>query len=76
MWDLSSPARDQTFAPCVGRLSCNHWTAREVLLLCLRFSIYSIGISFSLAAWSSPALKMVPAELSGVAQNSTGNPGT
>ena len=30
MWDLSSPNRDQTCAPCIGRQSFNHWTAREV----------------------------------------------
>ena len=30
MWDLSSPTRDQTLTPCIGRRSLNHWTAREV----------------------------------------------
>ena len=30
MWDLSSPTRDQTHTPCIGRRSLNHWTAREV----------------------------------------------
>ena len=30
MWDLSSPARDWTHAPCIGALSLNHWTTREV----------------------------------------------
>ena len=30
MWDLSSPTRDQTCTPCIGRQSLNHWTAREV----------------------------------------------
>ena len=29
-WDLSSPTRDQTCNPCIGRLNLNHWTAREV----------------------------------------------
>ena len=28
--DFSSPTRDQTHAPCIGRQSLNHWTAREV----------------------------------------------
>ena len=28
MWDLSSPTRDRTHTPCIGR-SLNHWTARE-----------------------------------------------
>ncbi|XP_057565576.1 microtubule-associated serine/threonine-protein kinase 3 isoform X3 [Hippopotamus amphibius kiboko] len=33
MWDLSSPTRDQTCTPCLGRSSLNQKTAREVLLL-------------------------------------------
>ena len=30
MWDLSSPTRDGTLTPCIGRRSLNHWTTREV----------------------------------------------
>ena len=30
MWDPSSPTRDLTCTPGVGRQSFNHWTAREV----------------------------------------------
>ena len=30
MWDLSSPTRDRTHTPCIGRQSFNHWTTREV----------------------------------------------
>ena len=30
MWDLSSPTRDWTHAPCLGRRSLNHRTAREL----------------------------------------------
>ena len=30
MWDLSSPTRDRTCVPCIGRRILNHWTAREV----------------------------------------------
>ena len=30
MWDPSSPTRDRTHTPCIGRRSPNHWTAREV----------------------------------------------
>ena len=30
MWDLSSPTRNWTGTPCIGRQSLNHWTAREV----------------------------------------------
>ena len=30
MWDLSSPTRDQTRVPCIGRRIHYHWTNREV----------------------------------------------
>ena len=30
MWDLSSPTRDGTHTPYIGRQGLNHWTAREV----------------------------------------------
>ena len=30
MWDLSSPTRDQTCTPCIGRQSPSHWTTRGV----------------------------------------------
>ena len=30
MWDLSSPTRDQTHMPCIGRQTPNHGTTREV----------------------------------------------
>ena len=30
MWDLNSPAGDQTHVPCIGRWFLNHWTTREV----------------------------------------------
>ena len=30
LWHLSSPTRDQTCIPCVGRWILNHWTTREV----------------------------------------------
>ena len=30
MWDLSSPTRDQTCVPCIGRQILYHWTTREV----------------------------------------------
>ena len=35
MWDLSSPTKDQTHIPCIGRQSLNHWTTREVPLISL-----------------------------------------
>ena len=30
MWDLSSPTRDRTCVPCIGRHILNHWTTSEV----------------------------------------------
>ena len=30
MWDLSSPTRDRTHVPCIGRRILYHWTTREV----------------------------------------------
>ena len=30
MWDPSSPTRDQTHAPCMGKQSLIPWTTREV----------------------------------------------
>ena len=30
MCDLSSPMRDQTLAPCIGRQKPNHWTTKDV----------------------------------------------
>ena len=30
MWDISSPTRNWSHSPCVGRWSLNHWTVREV----------------------------------------------
>ena len=33
MWDLSSPTRDRTHVPCIGRQILDHWTTREVPIL-------------------------------------------
>ena len=33
--NLSSPTRDQTHTPCIGRQSLNHWSAREVPAMAL-----------------------------------------
>ena len=30
MWDTSSPTRDQTCTPCIGRPSLNDWATREI----------------------------------------------
>ena len=34
MWDLNSLTRDRSCTNCIGRLSLNHWTIAEVLLIC------------------------------------------
>ena len=34
MWDLSSPTRDRTSAPCSGSANLNHWTTKEVPAPC------------------------------------------
>ena len=33
MWDLSSPTRDWTRTPCIGRWSPSHWTTREIQVI-------------------------------------------
>ena len=35
MWDLSSGTRDRSQPLCIGRCNLNHWTAREVLVMCI-----------------------------------------
>ena len=42
LWDLSSPTRDRTHVPCIGRRILNHWTTREVpLIRLLRAMLYA-----------------------------------
>ena len=48
MWDLSSPTRDQTHTPCIGKRSLNHWTAREVPALLKFLIIFKQGTPFFL----------------------------
>ena len=33
-WDPRSPSRDQTCIPCIGRQILNHWTTKEVPIIC------------------------------------------
>ena len=33
MWDLRTPTRDQTWTPCIGSWSPNHWTTRHYCFL-------------------------------------------
>ena len=44
MWDLSSPARDRTCTPCIGRECLNHWTAREGPKVLDAFDAFSLII--------------------------------
>ena len=46
--DLSSPIRDRTRTPCIGRWSLNHWTTREVPLLFSWTKITWVGYCCSL----------------------------
>ena len=41
----SSPARDQTHVPCIGRRILNHWTTREVLRQFLTLLIHAVYTS-------------------------------
>ena len=54
MWDLSSQTRNWTPIPCIGRWILNHWTAREVLVMCCFKSppiqIFRLWCNFS-GAW-------------------------
>ena len=34
MWDFSFPIRDRTYIPCIARWIVNHWTTREVPIIC------------------------------------------
>ena len=41
VWDLSSPTRDQTQTPCIGRQSFNHCSARKVPQCSFAFSPFT-----------------------------------
>ena len=41
MWDLSSPTRAGTNAPCIERQILNHWTTREVPEIFFFFNLIS-----------------------------------
>ena len=62
MWDLSSPTRDQTHTPCIGRRSLNHWTIREIPpLVQLLPRTKSLSSCWSLL--SSQGVRAPPADL-------------
>ena len=45
--DLSSPRRDRTRVPCIGRQILNHWTIREIRAsFVIFFYFYSFLLSF------------------------------
>ena len=48
MGDLSSPTRDQTQIPCIGRRSLNYWTTRKApgITLSIKVILFSSGCVF------------------------------
>ena len=56
--DLSSPTRDQTCVPCIGRWILNYWTTKEVplivVLICISLIISSFGYLFKIVPFSNP----------------------
>ena len=48
-WDLSSLTWNWTCAPCTGRRSLNHWTAREVLVLHIIVLYVNLCVSHQIA---------------------------
>ena len=57
VWDLSSPTRDWTHTPCIGRQSLNHCTARKIpplLEVCwaLPLVYWDKILSFCFGGWS------------------------
>ena len=53
MWDLRSPARDQTCTPCIGRWSLNHCIIREVplWLFCFQWLAGSVSHRMDAPQW-------------------------
>ena len=53
--DLSSPTRDPTHTPCIGRWSLHHWTTREVPLLKIYYNLEkAMAPHSSTPAWKIP----------------------
>ena len=57
MWDLSSPARDQTCVSWIGRQILNHWTTREV-----PYSFFNQSIRNFFGFWFRHSLSTVREE--------------
>ena len=51
MWDLSSPTRDRTRTPGIGRWSLNYWTAREVPVFSFLMNDTSICWAIKSGTW-------------------------
>lgn len=51
MWDLCSPARDQTSAPCIGMESFNQQTTREVPNYCILYITHMQKASMTGIRW-------------------------
>ena len=41
MWNLSSPTKDWTWVPCIGRQILNHWTTRGIPIALLWWNLSS-----------------------------------
>ena len=57
MWDLSSPTRDRTRVPCIGRWILDHWTTREVpgwVTLQLQFTVLKDDMTFGFCVLGEP----------------------
>ena len=52
-WVFSSPTRDWTHIPCIGRRSLNHWTAREIPLYFLKKQISPSCVAGGNVKWHS-----------------------
>ena len=67
MQDLSSPTRDRTCVPRIGRQILNHWTPREIpvlvvnFIVCIMLHVMFQDLFFVLAARTSYAARGHPA---------------
>ena len=81
MWDFSSPTRNWTHIPHIGRWSLNHWTVREIplilfqrlnILMCIFVDHYSLSLHSATAAKS---LQLCPTLCDPIDGSPPGSPG-
>ena len=51
MWNLSSPNKDWTWVPCIGRQILNHWTTRGIPIALLWWNLSSKRICLRKDEW-------------------------